>query len=149
VTESLPAALFLVFGIVFFFAAITGLSFHFWRRVLREPVPEDHSRCQFSPRHLVLKGNHGDVLRATIHINGPPGMAFTTFAEEAWWLALPSSGMTPQDLDIVVYTEHAPQVRRHMLTLRAFPADVQLPIDELKIELRLRNDREPKRAHPR
>ncbi len=107
-----------------------------------EPRVED-GRCRFHPAKLMLKGQHGDVLRGSVRLDGPPGMAFTTYAEEGWWVALPASGMTPQDIEIIAYTEHAPPGRRQTLLLRVFPADVHLPIDELHIELRLRRPKAP------
>ena len=136
--ESILTSLVVFAAVIGVFALLAVLSIRFWNKTNSRPETADEGhRCRFTPRRLVLKGNHGHVLRAKVHIDGPEGMAFTTYAEEAWWLALPPSGMTPQDLEIVFYTEQAPAVKRQNLTLRVFPADVQLAIDELKIELRL------------
>jgi hypothetical protein len=95
-------------------------------------------RITFSPKRLSLKGTHGEVLRAKVRVEGPPTIAFTTFVEEPWWLATPSSGLPPHEMEIILYTDRAPFAKRHSLTLRLFPADVTMPIDEMKIEVRLR-----------
>ena len=128
----------LLIGLLVLVTVFLIIAVWLWRMVLRNNPQPSTGRCVFYPGKLQLKGVKGEVLRAKIHIDGPHGLAFTTFSEESWVVTLPSSGMTPQDAEVIIYTDHAPPTKSCELTLRLLPADFQLPADELRIKLKLR-----------
>lgn len=136
----------MAFGVMLFMGLLMVAAYYAWRRTTPAPPEQNPTvRATFQPSHLTLKGDHGEVIRHRVHIDGPEGQAFTTYNEDSWWLAEPTSGMIPQDIDVVLYTQHAPLQKHHELTLRLFPATLNAAGDELKIHLHLKVPRSARR----
>ena len=136
----------MAFGFMVFMGFLLIAAYFTWRRTAPKGSEEDKgSRSCFEPSRLVLKGEHGEVIRKRVRIDGPEGQAFTTYNEDSWWLAEPTSGMMPQDIDVVLYTQHAPLRKHHELTLRLFPAALNAAGDELRISVHLKIPRSARR----
>lgn len=131
-------------------AVATGLMLvlgtRLWQRMMRNKPRKVGVRCAFSPRQVKLRGRHGDVLSTYVQIEGPQGLAFTTFSEEPWVVVTPASGMTPETVGIALHTAHAPTTKQQNLIIRLFPADFNLAADELHVHLNLKLPRETRLA---
>ncbi len=128
----------LVFSVLTFLLLGLAVAWYAWRKGRRGQTEAPAGRSHFVPSRLTVRGTHGEVLRARIKVDGPTALAFTTYTEDAWWLATPTSGMSGQELELVFYTEYAPRLKRNYVTLRLFPAALNAPGDELRIELVLK-----------
>jgi hypothetical protein len=126
---------------------VLGLTIHYWKR--KNQNTDAPPFCGFSPQRIFLRGYPGDVLRVKVQTEGPPGTVFTTYVEEPWLVAVPSSGMIPQEVEVIAYTNHAPPHRKHSILLRMFPIDSNLPSESLQVEVRLKEPRPNEGLSPR
>lgn len=131
------AGLYFVGGALLVIALLLGASVLFRRKRLANPNAP-RPRCAFRPNRLHLRGQHGQVLTAQIETDGPPGVVFATYVEEPWVVVSPAAGMFPQSVEVAVYTKHAPQGRRHQLTVRLLPVDGEAQFGSLDVTLHLK-----------
>lgn len=137
---TLDTGFYFVAGLVLTVALLGALGWLAWRGKL-DRGGAHKGRCGFHPARLSLTGHQGEVLMAVIAAEGPPGSVFATFVEEPWVVVAPSSGMFPQQLEISVYTKHAPDGRRHNVTVRLLPIDGESQFGSLDLTLKIRKAR--------
>lgn len=129
-----------IVGILLTLSLLVALSVLIWRgQIERNPSRKD--KCGFRPGRLTLSGPQGEVLSAVVDAEGPPGTVFATFVEEPWVVVAPSAGMFPQQVEISVYTKHAPYHRRHNVTVRLLPVDGESHFGTLELTLKMKKAR--------
>lgn len=127
-------------GILLTLALLAALSVLIWRGQTERGASRK-GKCGFRPGRLTLAGPQGEVLTTVIDAEGPPGAVFATFVEEPWVVVAPSAGMFPQQVEISVYTKHAPYSRRHNITVRLLPVDGESQFGTLELTLKLKKAR--------
>lgn len=121
---------------------LVGGSYFFWkRRVETAPTLAVSRRCRFKPHRLRLTGAFGDRLQANVATEGPSGAIFVTYVEESWVVVSPSSGMFPQNIEVLVYADRAPGPGKHNVTVRLLPIEGESNAGTLDLTVKLKPPR--------
>lgn len=128
-------------GLFVTLALLVALGVQVWRGRLERVGHARKGKCGFRPARLTLSGQAGEVLSAVVEAEGPASAVFATFVEEPWVVVSPSAGMFPQQVEISVYTKHAPPARRHTVTVRLLPVDGESQFGSLELTLKTRKAR--------